>query len=146
MPPQTQQLEGNIECSSDLSNNSKREVPDTFGMSTSMSAEQNYFEGVTQFLDCRDSICSNEDLPDLLDVYRNGICNYGKDRHNSAELKIKNTYVSEQEKFYAKRWNGYQPLAPMPVGAIDESEESPNGKLKRIPISRKDSSALFMAK
>lgn len=63
-------------------------------------------KSITNFLSYQESICSCDNF---VEIYEKGIF-FQKD---SNEQKI--VFISEEEKYYASRWNGHLPLAPMPV-------------------------------
>ena len=63
-------------------------------------------KSIKNLLSYQESICSCDNL---VGIYENGIL-FQKDSN-----KQKIVFISEEEKYYASRWNGHLPLAPMPV-------------------------------
>jgi hypothetical protein len=49
----------------------------------------------------------------ILDVYHNGVITQAKFQRKDHQQSM--TYISEEEEYFAKRWNGHQPLTAVPI-------------------------------
>ena len=72
----------------------------------------------------------------FLDVYHNEIIAHAKfQRSENASSQQTMTYISEEEKYFAKRWDGYQPLTSMPVGNADAAPRKTLKRKKLMPAN-----------
>ena len=73
----------------------------------------------------------------ILNVYHNGVITQAKFQRKDIQQSM--TYISEEEEYFAKRWNGHQPLTAMPIQDVIAVPQNTLRMRRRRPTNERQS-------
>jgi len=80
-------------------------------------------------------------IQQIVDTYRNGVIPHARFKKKSGmEMHQSMAFVSEEERYYASRWNGHLPLAPPVSESIDVC--NPRARRRKLSAQRSSSNLL----